>query len=86
MGFNKTSVLYFLLITSFLVAACGKSQPLGGQPPPPQVSVAAVIEKEVNEWDEFTGHLEAVEHVEIRPRISGYIERVNFHQGGEVKK
>ncbi|MGH8750651.1 MAG: efflux RND transporter periplasmic adaptor subunit, partial [Burkholderiales bacterium] len=52
----------------------------------PQVSVAAVIEKEVSEWDEFTGRLEAVERVEIRPRISGYIDKIHFREGAEVKK
>ena len=88
MRLNMSSGLLFLFATSLLLVACGKSQSQapGGPPPPPQVSVAAVIEKEVNEWDEFTGRLEAVERVEIRPRISGYVERVNFHQGGEVKK
>lgn len=48
--------------------------------------MAGVIEREVNEWDEFTGRLEAVEKVEIRPRVSGYIESVNFQEGKEVKK
>ena len=78
----------FLLSVPLLLVACGKppSQGPGGMPPPPQVSVAAVIEKEVNEWDEFTGRLEAVERVEIRPRISGYVEKIYFKQGAEVKK
>jgi RND family efflux transporter MFP subunit len=45
-----------------------------------------VIEKEVNEWDEFTGRLEAVESVEIRPRVSGYITEVRFEHGAIIKK
>ncbi|MBC7945004.1 MAG: efflux RND transporter periplasmic adaptor subunit [Burkholderiales bacterium] len=71
-----------------MLNACGKtnSQSSNGAPPPPQVSVATVIEKEVNEWDEFTGRLQAIERVEIRPRVSGYIERLNFTQGAEVRK
>ncbi|KAA5548506.1 biotin/lipoyl-binding protein, partial [Acinetobacter baumannii] len=39
-----------------------------------------------NEWDEFTGRLEAPESVELRPRVSGYIDRVAFHEGALVKK
>ncbi|HEX6261167.1 MAG TPA: efflux RND transporter periplasmic adaptor subunit, partial [Woeseiaceae bacterium] len=55
-------------------------------PPPPEVSVATVLVKEVRPWDEFTGHIEAVETVELRPRVSGYIDRVNYVEGGEVEK
>ena len=55
-------------------------------PPPPAVTVAAVEERKITEWDEFTGRLEAVDQVEIRPRVSGYIKRVAFAEGKEVKK
>jgi RND family efflux transporter MFP subunit len=48
--------------------------------------VAPVLEREIAEWDEFTGRLEAVDQVEIRPRVSGYITRVTFEEGKEVKK
>ena len=54
--------------------------------PPPQVDVAQVVSKQVTEFDEFTGRFEAVERVEIRPRVSGYIASVNFEQGREVQK
>ena len=57
---------------------------------PPQgplpVNVVTAIEKEVNEWDEFTGRLEAVESVEIRPRVSGYITEIQFEAGAIIKK
>lgn len=84
----KSYSLLMLLSAPLFLIACGKSesQAPGGAPPPPQVSVAAVIEKDVTEWDEFTGRLEAVERVEIRPRISGYVQSVNFQQGSEVKQ
>jgi RND family efflux transporter MFP subunit len=55
-------------------------------PPPQAVTVAEVPEREVTEWDEFTGRLEAVDQVEIQPRVSGYIKRVTFDEGKEVKK
>jgi multidrug efflux system membrane fusion protein len=50
------------------------------------VTVAAALEREINEWDEFTGRMQAVETVEIRPRVSGYIEKVAFPEGQEVHK
>ena len=65
------------------VSACTKSAPQAAAPP--EVSVAQVIEKPVKDWDEFTGRLQAVETVEIRPRVSGYIDKVAFTEGGLVK-
>ena len=50
------------------------------------VNVVTVIEKEVNEWDEFTGRLDPVESVEVRPRVSGYITEIRFEAGAIVKK
>jgi len=55
-------------------------------PAGPPVSAAVVVEKPVAETQEFSGRLEAVETVEIRPRVSGYITTVNFKPGAEVKK
>src|SRR5271169_4899287 len=56
------------------------------EPPPPQVTVATVTEKEIVEWEEFTGRAGPVESVEIRPRVSGYIREVRFQSGQLVKK
>jgi multidrug efflux system membrane fusion protein len=63
---------------------CGKAPP----PPqgPPDVTVAKVISKRIKDWDEYTGRFQAVDTVEIRPRVSGYIEQVLFHEGQAVKK
>src|ERR1700753_2236561 len=69
-----------------LVSACGGSGAGVQAPPPPQVSVAQVIERKVKDWDEFTGRLQAVETVEIRPRVSGYIDKVTFNEGSLVKR
>src|SRR5579872_3897576 len=66
------------------IACSGHSGANSG--PPPLVSVAPVLEKEVAQWDEFSGRVAATESVEIRPRVSGYIERVAFSQGVEVRK
>lgn len=52
----------------------------------PPVSAAVVVEKPVADTQEFSGRLEAVEHVEIRPRVSGFITAVNFKPGATVRK
>jgi len=68
-----------------LLTACGG----GGEPqqfPPPDVSVATVVRKPVTEWDEFTGRVEAVDTVEIRPRVEGHLEGVHFREGGLVRE
>lgn len=69
------------------VGGCGNSG-RGAQPapPPPQVSIAKVLERRVTDWDEFTGRMQAVETVEMRPRVSGYIDKVAFTEGGPVKR
>ena len=71
-----------------IFAGCGKG---GGaqqapQMPPPKVTVAPVTQREVVEWEEFTGRTEALETVEVRPRVSGHIQEVRFQSGQLVKK
>jgi RND family efflux transporter MFP subunit len=72
------------LLLGVLTLGRGKEPPAA--PPLQAVTIAAVPEREISEWDEFTGRLEAVDQVEIRPRVSGYIKRVTFAEGKEVKK
>jgi RND family efflux transporter MFP subunit len=72
---------------ALLVSACARNEAAQRQAaPPPQVTVAASISRKVTEFDEFTGRFEAVERVEVRPRVSGYISSVNFTDGNEVRK
>ena len=72
------------VVALVILSGCGG----GGPPqfPPPGVNVAAVVKKSVTEWDEFSGRIEAVESVELRPRVSGYLAGIHFHEGGEVSK
>lgn len=72
-------------IVVVLVAACSKA-PLPGPPPIPEVSVALVTEQQITEWDEYTGRLEAVNTVEIRPQVAGVLQSVSFVEGKEVKR
>jgi membrane fusion protein, multidrug efflux system len=87
---RKASAALILSTAAVLVlSACGKpaaqeaSQQPAGAPP---ISAATVMEKTIVETQEFSGRLEAVERVEIRPRVSGFIAAINFNPGAEVKK
>ena len=83
MNTNSLLTLLALLIGS-LFTGCGKrAQPT---PPPPVVSVVQPVQREVVEWDEYIGRLESPATVEIRARVSGYLDKVHFKEGKEVKK
>ncbi len=70
-----------------IVAACDKPpEKARAAAPPPPVTVANPVAKQVTEWDEFTGRFEASKQVEIRSRVSGLLELVNFRDGEFVKK
>lgn len=75
-----------LMLLGLALAGCSKSGGAPPQMPPPQVNVAAVVQKDVTLWDEFTGRIEAVDKVEVRPRVAGYLDKVNFEEGHDVKK
>lgn len=79
-----------LAIGGLVLAGCGDgrgdAKAQGGPPPAPPVSVAAAIEKNVVESDEFPGRVDAVDSVEVRARINGYIQSIHFKPGAEVKK
>ncbi|HWU53801.1 MAG TPA: efflux RND transporter periplasmic adaptor subunit [Tahibacter sp.] len=74
-----------LMLLGLALSGCSHSGP-PPQMPPPQVSVATVVQKDVTLWDEFTGRIEAVDKVEVRPRVAGYLDKVNFEEGRQVKK
>jgi RND family efflux transporter MFP subunit len=81
----RFAVTLSILGAAALAGGCGKAGDSAQAPPPPQVSVAEVLQKKVKDWDEFTGRFQAVETVEIRPRVSGYIDKVAFKEGTLVK-
>ena len=68
-----------------VLSACSKGGAETPTAPPAEVSAAQVVVKPVHQWDEFTGRIAATDAVEVRPRISGYIERIAFKEGDEVK-
>lgn len=69
------------------LAACGQNpQQGGGGPPPPAVTVAKPVERGVVDHDEYVGRFVAVDSVEVRARVSGYLEKVHFRDGQMVKE
>jgi multidrug efflux system membrane fusion protein len=81
---RRLFVCLALLLLFFTEIGCKKAS--APQQGPLPVNVVTATEKEVNEWDEFTGRLEAVESVDIRPRVSGYITEIHFEAGAIIKK
>lgn len=57
------------------------ASPAGAQAPAPPVTVAQPLANRITQWDEYSGRFEAVETVEVRPRVSGFIERIHFKDG-----
>lgn len=80
------SLIALAVSTALFLQGCKSEATTAAAPVPIEVSVAAALERDVAEWDEFTGRLEAVESVEVRPRVTGYIESVNFTEGSLVRK
>jgi multidrug efflux system membrane fusion protein len=84
---NPVYPIIVLLTMSFLLAGCSKSEsPNTKAPPKPVIVSSQPVQQEIVEWDEYTGRLQAVESVEIRARVSGYLKEIAFKDGGKVKK
>src|SRR5213596_513681 len=74
-----------VLSIDLILTGCGKHA-AETAPAPPVVSVVQPIAREVIEWDEYIGRLESPETVEIKARVSGYLDKVHFKEGKPVKK
>lgn len=81
-----TSRLIGFLWLVLLLVACQQPQAALPPPPLPQVTVSQPVARNVVEWDEYTGRLEAVESVEVRARVNGYLQSVHFTDGATVQK
>src|SRR4249919_892257 len=75
-----------VLLVALFFSACARNEAAPAPAAPPTVQAAKVVSKPITEFDEFTGRFEAVERVEVRPRVSGYVTATQFEQGHEVKK
>ena len=82
---DAPALLAVLTLGTLLLAGCNdKSGPISVAPP--EVSAAQVTVKPVNQWDEYSGRIEAIQSVDLRPRVSGYLDSVNYREGQEVKQ
>jgi RND family efflux transporter MFP subunit len=73
-----------LLAAVLVLSSCGP-RPAPG-PPAPKVKVVQPVAREITEWDEYTARLDAVDSVEVRPRVSGYLQSTHFREGAIVQK
>jgi RND family efflux transporter MFP subunit len=85
MNLNLRSAAVFLILSPAL-AACGDGQRAQKAPPPPTVTVANPVQRNVIDYDEYVGRFVAVDSVEVRARVSGYLESVHFNDGQIVKQ
>jgi len=76
----------FALLFALAVAACGDSGNKQAAPPPPTVTVANPVKRTVSDFDEYVGRFVAIDSVEVRARVSGYLEKVHFTDGQLVKE
>ena len=85
----RTSTSILAVICATVLTGCGHSRAQSASnaaPPPPAVTVAQVIARPLHHWDELTGELEAVNTVDVHPRVSGFIDSVQFTEGARVGK
>ena len=73
-----------LLAVVLALAGCAKKKP--PPPPPPTVVVAKPLQTQLVDWDDFVGRFEAINSVDIRPRVTGYLQSIAFRDGQIVKK
>src|SRR5262245_42677399 len=83
---NRAALLLIGLTVAHVLSGCDNKPVTGAAPSPPAVTVANPFPKVVAEWDEYTGRFIAVETVEVRARVSGFIDAVKFREGQIVKK
>jgi RND family efflux transporter MFP subunit len=79
-------IVHVAVITAFALPVFGCSKALPAASASPTVEVAAPLERVIIDRDTFPGRFDAIESVEVRPRVSGYVDSVNFKDGGTVKK
>jgi len=82
---RQSCVFLIFVVFSICIAGCNSESGTPVESPPPDVTVASVLSRSVRTWDEFNGRVRAIQTVELRPRVSGYINRIAYKEGSEVK-
>lgn len=88
MKFRHAFRKVFFSFAALTIAACNPSESNVAQAPPvpPAVTVSEPLVREIVEWDEYTGRFQAVETVDVRSRVSGYLDSINFTDGEIVNE
>ncbi|WGS23732.1 MULTISPECIES: efflux RND transporter periplasmic adaptor subunit [unclassified Bradyrhizobium] len=73
-----------VLLFALALAGCDQKAQSQAAPPPPPVTVAQPVKRTVTDWDEFTGRFEAIEEVQVRARVGGFVNSVEFKDGAIV--
>src|SRR4051794_19203838 len=83
----RTGWLSVLLLAPAAAGGCGHAaSTAAGQPKPTEVVVTQPVTQEVTDYEEFTGHTEAMPSVTVRARVTGYLDKVFFKEGAEVQQ
>ena len=85
MSVRSRFVLLVIAAAALAISACSRGGAQAAAPPPPEVDAAQVIVRPVRQWDEFSGRTAATDAVDVRARVSGYIDRIALKEGDEVK-
>src|SRR5689334_35251 len=86
LGVLHVRAFTLVLTLAPLLSGCARVETAAATPPLPQVTAAAAVARDVTEWDEFTGRLEPVQSVGVRPRVSGLVSAVRFEEGSLVRQ
>jgi RND family efflux transporter MFP subunit len=87
MSVSRARPVLLVLAAAAIVAACERAQPTvqKGPPPPPKVTVAPPLQRMIAQEDEYVGRFVAVDSVDVRARVSGYLEAIHFRDGQIVE-
>jgi membrane fusion protein, multidrug efflux system len=80
----RLGILPLVVLVAAALSACSEKPPQAAAAPPPPVTVAQPVKRTVTDWDEFTGRFDAIEQVDVRPRVGGFVTNVEFKDGDMV--
>src|SRR5258707_480690 len=83
---ERALLLLSLFVTASWLVSCDNKPAATAAPPTPSVTVARPVQKLITEWDEYTGRFAAVETVEVRARVSGFVDSIHFKEGQMVNR